>query len=118
MFIVWLCQYLFGGLVQVVFIGEDYGDGFVQVLVMYFGVLVCYEWFECVLDVGQVCGIELCVDLYVYCYGFVLEVYVGYVQCVVFIGGEFSGKIMLVWVMVECLQIVWVLEYGCMLWEQ
>ncbi|HDS1228892.1 TPA: AAA family ATPase [Stenotrophomonas maltophilia] len=117
-FTAWLCLSLFGGPVQAVYTGEDYGDGFAQALATHFGASVRHERLERALDVGQACGTQLRADPHAHRHGLAPQVYAGYVQRVAFIGGESSGKTTLARVMAERLQTVWVPEYGRTLWEQ
>jgi len=117
-FTAWLCLSLFGGPVQAVYTGEDYGDGFAQALATHFGAPVRHERLERALDVGQACGTQLRADPHAHRHGLAPQVYAGYVQRVAFIGGESSGKTTLARVMAERLQTAWVPEYGRTLWEQ
>ncbi|WP_445392102.1 AAA family ATPase [Stenotrophomonas muris] len=117
-FTAWLCLNLFGGPVQAVYTGEDYGDGFAQALATHFGAPVRHERLERALDVGQACGTELRSDPHAHRHGLAPQVYADHVQRVAFIGGESSGKTTLARVLAERLQTVWVPEYGRTLWEQ
>ncbi len=117
-FTAWLCMTLFGGPVQAVFTGEDYGDGFAQALAAHFGAPVRHERLERTLDIGQACGTQLRADPHVHRHSLSAEVYAGYVQRVAFIGGESSGKTTLAQVLAERLGTAWVPEFGRTLWEQ
>ncbi|MEC4337788.1 AAA family ATPase [Stenotrophomonas pavanii] len=117
-FTAWLCLSLFGGPVQAVYTGEDYGDGFAQALAMHFDAPVRHERLERTLDVGQASGTQLRADPHAHRRSLSAEVYEDYVQRVAFIGGESSGKTTLARVMAERLQTAWVPEYGRTLWEQ
>lgn len=117
-FTAWLCVHLFGGPVQAVYTGEDYGDGFAQALAARFGAPVRHERLERALDVGQACGTQLRADPHAHRCGLAPEVYAGYVQRVAFIGGESSGKTTLARTLAGRLQTAWVPEYGRTLWEQ
>lgn len=117
-FTAWLCMTLFGGPVQVVFTGEDYGDGFAQALAAHFGAPVRHERLERTLDIGQACGTQLRADPHVHRHSLSAEVYAGYVQRVAFIGGESSGKTTLAQALAERLDTAQVPEFGRTLWEQ
>ncbi len=117
-FTAWLCMTLFGGPVQAVFTGEDYGDGFAQALAAHFGTAVRHERLERTLDIGQACGTQLRADPHVHRHSMSAEVYAAYVQRVAFIGGESSGKTTLAQVLAERLGTAWVPEFGRKLWEQ
>ncbi|MFE3971463.1 AAA family ATPase [Stenotrophomonas sp. YIM B13575] len=117
-FTAWLCMTLFGGPVQAVFTGEDYGDGFAQALAAHFGAPVRHERLERTLDIGQACGTQLRADPHVHRHSLSAEVYAAYVQRVAFIGGESSGKTTLAQVLAERLGTAWVPEFGRTLWEQ
>lgn len=117
-FTAWLCLSLFGGPVQAVYTGEDYGDGFAQALAMHFDAPVRHERLERARDVGQASGTQLRADPHAHRHSLSAEVYADYVQRVAFIGGESSGKTTLARVMAERLQTAWVPEYGRTLWEQ
>ncbi|HEL2980611.1 TPA: AAA family ATPase [Stenotrophomonas maltophilia] len=117
-FTAWLCQYLLGGPVQAVFTGEDYGDGFAQVLAAHFGAPVRHDRLSRARELDQPCGTQLRADPHAHRHGLAPEVYAGYVQRVAFIGGESSGKTTLARVLAERLQTAWVPEYGRALWEQ
>lgn len=117
-FTAWLCMTLFGGPVQAVFTGEDYGDGFAQALAAHFGTAVRHERLERTLDIGQACGTQLRTDPHVRRHSLSAEVYAAYVQRVAFIGGESSGKTTLAQVLAERLGTAWVPEFGRTLWEQ
>ncbi|MBM9915498.1 MULTISPECIES: AAA family ATPase [Stenotrophomonas] len=117
-FTAWLCMTLFGGPVQAVFTGEDYGDGFAQALAAHFGAPVRHERLERTLDIGQACGTQLRADPHVHRHSLSADVYAAYVQRVAFIGGESSGKTTLAQVLAERLGTAWVPEFGRTLWEQ
>ncbi|MNB70842.1 Trifunctional NAD biosynthesis/regulator protein NadR [compost metagenome] len=117
-FTAWLCMTLFGGAVQAVFTGEDYGDGFAEALAAHFGAPVRHERLERTLDIGQACGTQLRADPHVHRHSLSADVYAAYVQRVAFIGGESSGKTTLAQVLAECLGTAWVPEFGRTLWEQ
>ncbi|KMU65702.1 Nicotinamide-nucleotide adenylyltransferase, NadR family / Ribosylnicotinamide kinase [Stenotrophomonas maltophilia] len=115
-FTAWLCLNLFGGPVQAVYTGEDYGDGFAQALATHFGTPVRHERLERALDVAQACGTQLRTDPHAHRHGLAPQVYADHVQRVAFIGGESSGKTTLARVLAGRLQTAWVPEYGRTLW--
>jgi NadR type nicotinamide-nucleotide adenylyltransferase len=117
-FTAWLCLNLFGGPVQAVYTGENYGDGFADALAACFNAPVRHERLERSLDVGQASGTQLRADPHAHRHGLAPQVYAGHVQRVAFIGGESSGKTTLARVLAERLQTAWVPEYGRTLWEQ
>ncbi|WP_313415352.1 AAA family ATPase [Stenotrophomonas sp.] len=116
-FTAWLCLNLFGGPVQAVYTGEDYGDGFAQALATHFGTPVRHERLERTRDVGQASGTQLRADPHAHRHSLSAEVYADYVQRVAFMGGESTGKTTLARVLAERLGTSWVPEYGRTLWE-
>ncbi len=116
-FTAWLCLHLFGGPVQVVFTGEDYGDGFAAAMAAYFNAPVQHQRLERSRDVGQPSGTQLRADPHALRHGLSPQVYVDYVQRVAFIGGESTGKTTLARVLAERMGTTWVAEYGRTLWE-
>ncbi|HDS1039914.1 TPA: AAA family ATPase [Stenotrophomonas maltophilia] len=116
-FTAWLCLQLFGGPVQAVFTGEDYGDGFAAALAAHFNAPVRHERLERTRDAGQASGTQLRADPHAHRHSLSPQVYAAYVQRVAFIGGESTGKTTLARVMAERLGTQWVAEYGRTLWE-
>lgn len=116
-FTAWLCLHLFGGPVQAVFTGEDYGDGFAAAMAAYFNAPVQHQRLERSRDVGQPSGTQLRADPHALRHGLSPQVYADYVQRVAFIGGESTGKTTLARVLAERMGTTWVAEYGRTLWE-
>lgn len=117
-FTAWLCVALFGGPVQAVFTGEDYGDGFAEALAQHFNAPVQHHRLERSTDIGQASGTQLRVDPHAHRSSLSPAVYADHVQRVAFIGGESTGKSTLARVLAERLGTVWVPEFGRTLWEQ
>ncbi|EVT70910.1 transcriptional regulator [Stenotrophomonas maltophilia 5BA-I-2] len=117
-FTAWLCVALFGGPVQAVFTGEDYGDGFAAALAQHFNAPVQHHRLERSTDIGQASGTELRADPHAHRQGLCRSVYADHVQRVAFIGGESTGKSTLARVLAERLGTAWVPEFGRTLWEQ
>ncbi|HHA2859803.1 AAA family ATPase [Stenotrophomonas maltophilia] len=116
-FTAWLCLNLFGGPVQTVYTGEDYGDGFAQALAAHFHAPVQHQRLERSRDVGQPSGTRLRADPHALRHGLSPQVYADYVQRVAFIGGESTGKTTLARVLAERMGTTWVAEFGRTLWE-
>lgn len=117
-FTAWLCLALFGGPVQAVFTGEDYGDGFAAALAQHFAAPVQHHRLERSTDIGQASGTELRADPHTHRSSLSAEVYADHVQRVAFIGGESTGKSTLARLLAERLGSRWVPEFGRTLWEQ
>lgn len=116
-FTAWLCLHLFGGPVQAVFTGEDYGDGFAAAMAAHFNAPVQHQRLERSRDLGQPSGTQLRADPHALRHGLSPQVYADYVQRVAFIGGESTGKTTLARVLAERMGTTWVAEYGRTLWE-
>ncbi|AWH23943.1 AAA family ATPase [Stenotrophomonas sp. YAU14D1_LEIMI4_1] len=117
-FTAWLCLALFGGPVQAVFTGEDYGDGFAAALAQQFAAPVQHHRLERATDIGQASGTQLRADPHAHRSSLSPAVYADHVQRVAFIGGESTGKSTLARVLGERLGTAWVPEFGRTLWEQ
>jgi len=116
-FTAWLCLALFGGPVQAVFTGEEYGDGFAEALAACFGAPVAHERLDRALDAGQATGTQLRADPHAHRGSLGPAVYADHVRRVAFIGGESTGKTTLARTLAGRLQTAWVPEYGRTLWE-
>lgn len=119
-----LCLHTLGGPVEAVFTSEDYGDGFAAELTALFQRAV--SGYPAVVHVLvdqartaiPISGTALRADVHTHRTWLAPEVYASFVQRVVLLGGESSGKSTLAMAAAQALGTLSVAEYGRELWEQ
>ncbi|NPU92447.1 MAG: AAA family ATPase [Gammaproteobacteria bacterium] len=119
----WLCRNLLGTRVDAVFTSEDYGDGFAAVLTDYFRrdtpdapdvVHRCIDRDRVHVPIS---GSRLRADPHGLRQFLAPEVYADFMERVLLLGGESTGKTTLAAALAQTLDTQWVPEYGRELWE-
>ena len=117
-FVAWLCTHFAGGAVDAVFTSEDYGNGFAQALARAFARPVAHVSVDPARATVPVSGTRIRNDPHAHRAFLAPEVYADFVERVVVLGGESSGKSTLARRLAEKLDTVWAHEYGRELWEK
>lgn len=122
-FVGWVCEHLLKYLPDVVFTSEDYGDGFADQLTRYFLLknpdtqTVVHRCIDKARSAVPISGTALRQDPHSQRAFLAPEVYADFVDRVVLLGGESTGKSTLAKALAQTLSSQWVPEYGRELWE-
>lgn len=120
----WLCLHMFATLIDAVFTSEDYGDGFAAELTTYFRRInpqapaVVHRSIDRHRVQVPISGSRLRADPHGLRHFLAPEVYGDFVERILLVGGESTGKTVLAQALATSLETQWAPEYGREYWVQ
>ena len=122
-FVGWVCEKLLHYRPDVIFTSEDYGDGFAEELTRYFlerendTPKIVHRCVDKARQIVPISGTALRQDPHTLSAFLAPEVYADFVERIVLLGGESTGKTTLAAALAKVLNTHWAAEYGRELWE-
>lgn len=122
-FVGWVCEHLLHIVPDAVFTSETYGEGFAAHLTNYFrqrqsgAGRVVHHCIDAPRQQVPICGTALREDIHNLRAFLAPAVYADFVERIVLLGGESTGKTTLAAALSQALATPWVAEYGRELWE-